>query len=110
MPLDVTTIYFHRDAPSSRNCTPVRSQVLRRTERQGEDCVGRIGCTTGREDARPRDIEIWYLVGLAVAVDHGIRCAGTHDGTAHQMDSRNRGAYLPHFPGACRTADLQAFL
>ena len=95
---------------SPRNGTPIRRQVLRSAQRQGKNRVGRIRSATGREDAGSGDVEVRHLVGPAKTVDHGVVRAGAHDGAAHQMDCRHRGAQLPSVLGAGRAGNLLIFL
>src|SRR5256885_8597999 len=47
---------------------PLARQLLGATQRQRQDRVGRVRGTCGRKDARPGDVEVGNLVGLAVAV------------------------------------------
>ena len=56
-----------------RHTSPSLRQVLRAAQRHGEDRVGRVRRALGREDAGPGHPQIGDLVGLAVAVGHGVR-------------------------------------
>ena len=73
---------FESFARSVRHRAPARRQLLSAAQRDRQDRVGRVRGAFGREDARTRDPQIGNLVGLAVAVDHRVRCASAHDGSA----------------------------
>src|SRR5262245_43422875 len=91
-----------RERISPRNRAPRTYKLLGATQREGKDRVGGVRGAAGREDARPRHVEVRNLVGLAEAVDNRVGCARSHDGAAHQMDGRDIAAPGPHLLGTGR--------